>query len=137
MDGELIGELARRTIQKFEKTFIDLRYNNHICYVSDMNSFFKSFAAANVTQSFRRLEIWSDIWLHVASESSIITQTIFTSQEKHSSESCILSIFHSEKIKSCLKAWPFLISKIFVLRRRRIKKLKPQNGSESMSLYRS
>ena len=39
MDGELIGELARRSIQKFEKSVKLLRYNNHICYVSDMNSF--------------------------------------------------------------------------------------------------
>ena len=61
VDGELIGELARRSIQKFEKSVKLLRYNNHICYVSDMNSFFKSFVAAHVTQSFQRLEIWSDI----------------------------------------------------------------------------
>ena len=43
LDGELIGELARRSIQKFEKSVKLLRYNNHICYVSYMNSFFKSF----------------------------------------------------------------------------------------------
>ena len=43
VDRELIGELARRSNQKFEKSFKLLRYNNHICYVSDMNSFLKSF----------------------------------------------------------------------------------------------
>ena len=43
MDGEMIGELARRSIQKFEKSVKLLRYNNRVCYVSDMNSFFKSF----------------------------------------------------------------------------------------------
>ena len=43
VNGELIGELARRSIQKFEKSVKLLRYNNHICYVSDMNSSFKSF----------------------------------------------------------------------------------------------
>ena len=42
VDGELIGELAR-SIQKFEKSVKLLRYNNHICYVSDMNAFFESF----------------------------------------------------------------------------------------------
>ena len=42
VNGELTGELARRSIQKFEKSVKLLRYNNHICYVSDMNSFFKS-----------------------------------------------------------------------------------------------
>ena len=43
VDGDLIKELARRSNQKFEKNGNLLRYNNHICYVSDMNSFFKSF----------------------------------------------------------------------------------------------
>ncbi len=46
VDGELIGELARRSIQKFEKSVKFLRYNNHICYVNDMNSFFKSFCCS-------------------------------------------------------------------------------------------
>ena len=43
VDGELIGELARKSIQKFEKSAKPSRYNNHICYISNMNSFFKSF----------------------------------------------------------------------------------------------
>ena len=43
VEGELIGELARRSIQKFEKSVKLLRYNIHICYVNDMNSFFKLF----------------------------------------------------------------------------------------------
>ena len=30
VDGELIGELARRSIQKFEKSVKCVRYNNHI-----------------------------------------------------------------------------------------------------------
>ena len=47
VDGELIGELARRSIQKFEKSVKFLRYNNHICYVSVMNSFFKSFRCSS------------------------------------------------------------------------------------------
>ena len=42
VDGELIVEVARRTIQKFEKSLKHLPYDNHICYVSDMNSFFES-----------------------------------------------------------------------------------------------
>ena len=46
VDGELIGELARRIIQKFEKSVKLSRYNNHICYVRDMNFFFKSFCSS-------------------------------------------------------------------------------------------
>ena len=53
-DGELIGELARRSIQRFEKSINLLRYNNHICYVSGMNSFFKSFRCSTCDTIFSK-----------------------------------------------------------------------------------
>ena len=43
VDGELIGELCRRSIQKYEKSVKVLRYNNHICYVNNINALFKAF----------------------------------------------------------------------------------------------
>ena len=43
VDGELIGELCRRSIQKYEKSVKLLRYNNHICYVNNINALFKAF----------------------------------------------------------------------------------------------
>ena len=43
VDGELIGELCRRSIQKYEKSVKPLRYNNHICYVNNINALFKAF----------------------------------------------------------------------------------------------
>ena len=76
VDGGLIGELARRSFQKIEKSVKLLRYINHICYVAPSSNL---FAAAHVTQSFQRLEIWSDIWLHVASESNTFIQRMYTS----------------------------------------------------------
>ena len=57
VDGELIGELARRSIQKFEKSVKLLRYNNHICYVSVMNSFFKSFRCSTCDTIFTKTGI--------------------------------------------------------------------------------
>ena len=54
VDGELIGELARRSIQKFEKSFKLLRYNNQICYVSDMNSFLKPFCCSTCDTIFSK-----------------------------------------------------------------------------------
>ena len=54
MGGELIGELARRSIQKLEKSVKPLRYNNHICYVSHMNSFFKSFRCSTCDKIFSK-----------------------------------------------------------------------------------
>ena len=42
-DGELIGELCRRSIQKYEKNVKLLRYNNYNCYVNNINALFKAF----------------------------------------------------------------------------------------------
>ena len=54
MDGELIGELARRSIRKFERSVKSLRDNNHICYVSDMNSFLKPFRCSTCDTIFSK-----------------------------------------------------------------------------------
>ena len=43
VDGELIGEICRRSIQKYENSVKLLRYNNHVCYVNNVNALFKSF----------------------------------------------------------------------------------------------
>ena len=43
VDGNLVGELARRSVEKYENTVRLLRYNNHICYVSNINAAFQAF----------------------------------------------------------------------------------------------
>ena len=43
VDGDFVGELARRSVEMYEKNINLLRYNNHICYVDDINAFFKRF----------------------------------------------------------------------------------------------
>ena len=60
VDGNIIGELARRSVQKYENTVRLLRYNNHICYVNNMQSS-NLFAALIVTLSSTEHSIWSDI----------------------------------------------------------------------------
>ena len=54
VDGELIGELAQRSIQKFKESVKRLCYNNQICCVSDMNSFFKSFRCSTCDTTFSK-----------------------------------------------------------------------------------
>ena len=44
VDGELIGELCRRSIQKYENSVKLLRSNNQICYVNNINALFKDFS---------------------------------------------------------------------------------------------
>ena len=54
VDGNLVGELARRSVQKYEKTVRLLRYNNHICYVNNINAVFQPFRCPNCDTFFNR-----------------------------------------------------------------------------------
>ena len=47
VDRNIIGELARRSVQKYEKTAHLLRYNNHICNVNSLNAVFQAFRCPN------------------------------------------------------------------------------------------
>ena len=40
VDGNIIWEPARRSVQKYENTVRLLRYNNHKCYVNNINAVF-------------------------------------------------------------------------------------------------
>ena len=80
VDGELIGELCRRSIQKYEKSVKLLRYNNHICYVNNINAVHRSKLSGLllVTHSSQRRGMWNDIWLLVVIVLNIFTQRIIT-----------------------------------------------------------
>ena len=54
VDGELMGELCRRSIQKYEKSVKLLRYNNHICYVNNINALFKAFRCTTCDTFFSK-----------------------------------------------------------------------------------
>ena len=47
VDGNIIGELARRNVQKHEHTVRLLRYNNHICNVNNIKAVFQHFRCPN------------------------------------------------------------------------------------------
>ena len=53
-EGEYVGELARRSIGKFEKTVKLLRFNNHIIHTNDIDSFFKCFRCPSCDCFFNR-----------------------------------------------------------------------------------
>ena len=136
VDEELVWELARRSLQKFEKSVKLLRYNNHICYVDDMNSLFKSFRCSRCDTIFSKT---GNLERHLITCSErvkhIYPKNVY--QLREALKSCMLSILHSERIRSCLKTWPIVISNPFAFRKRCIKKLKLQNGLENMFLYQS
>ena len=54
VDGNIIGELARRSVQKYEKAVRLLRYNNHICYVNNIDTVFQSFRCSNCDTFFNK-----------------------------------------------------------------------------------
>ena len=54
VDGNIVGELARRSVQKYEKTGRLLRYNNQIGYVNNINAVFQSFRCPNCDTFFNR-----------------------------------------------------------------------------------
>ena len=56
VDGDLIGELCRRSFQKYEKSVQLLRYNNHICYVNNVNALFKAFRCSTCDTFFSQTE---------------------------------------------------------------------------------
>ena len=43
IDGAMVGELARRSIKKYEKSVQLIRYNSHICHVDNIHALFKAF----------------------------------------------------------------------------------------------
>ena len=54
VDGNIAGKLARRTVQKYENTVRLLRYNNHICYVNNINAVFQPFRCPTCDTFFNR-----------------------------------------------------------------------------------
>ena len=54
VDGNIIGELARRSMQKYNSTVRLLRYNNHIYYVSNIIAVFQAFRCPNCGTFFSR-----------------------------------------------------------------------------------
>ena len=54
MDGELIGELCRRSIQMYENSVKLLRYNNHSCYVNNISALFKAFRCTTCDTCFSK-----------------------------------------------------------------------------------
>ena len=54
VDGNIIGELARGNVQKYENGVRPPRYNNHISYVNNINAVFQSFRCPNCDTFFNK-----------------------------------------------------------------------------------
>ena len=54
VNGSIVGELARRSVQKYCNTARLLRYNNHNCYLSNINALYKPIVVQHVTSFFNK-----------------------------------------------------------------------------------
>ena len=54
VDANIVGELARRSVQKYENTVRLLRYNNHICDMNIIKAVFQSFRCPNCDTFFNK-----------------------------------------------------------------------------------
>ena len=54
IDGAMVGELARRSIKKYEKNVQLMQYNSHICYVDNIHALFKAFGCPTCDTHFQK-----------------------------------------------------------------------------------
>ena len=54
IDSAMVGELAQRSIKKYEKNVQLIRYNSHICYVDNINALFKAFCCSTCHTYFQK-----------------------------------------------------------------------------------
>ena len=54
IDDAMVGELARRSIKKYEKNVQLIRYNSHFCYVDNINALFKAFRCPTCDTYFQK-----------------------------------------------------------------------------------
>ena len=54
VDGNIVGEIARRSVQKYENILRLLRYNNLICHVNNINAVLQYFRCPNGDTFFNK-----------------------------------------------------------------------------------
>ena len=135
VDGDLIGKLARRSFQKYEKN--SNFYTTTITFATSTTSTqcLKPSGVQRKTHFSQRRGIWNDIWLLVVIVLNIFIQRMFTNWEKPFLKSWMQSTFHMEVSKNCSRTWQHLTLSPFVSRKNHTSKLRLQRGLGSMSPY--
>ena len=54
IDSAMVGELARRSIKKYETNVQLIRYNSHICYVDNIHALLKAFRCPTCDTYFQK-----------------------------------------------------------------------------------
>ena len=136
VDGKLIGELARRSIQKFEKSVKLLRYNNHNCYVTNINALFKAFRCTTCDIFFSKMGNLEQHLVTCSDRVEHIYPKMFTNWQKRFLKSWMHSTCQIEMTKNCSRSWQYLTLSSFLSRKQtHTNKLRLQRGSGSMCPY--
>ena len=67
-EGKYVGELAQRSVGRFDKTVKILIYINHIIHSNDIDNFFKRFRCPSCDIFFRKSDHFSKHLLRIPSE---------------------------------------------------------------------
>ena len=65
VDWHIFGKLGARNVQKYKNTVRLLRYNNRVCYMSNINAVLHSFRCSDCDTFLKKLSIWSDVLIQV------------------------------------------------------------------------
>ena len=93
VNGNIIGEPAGRSVQKYENTVRLLRYNNQICYENNINAVFQHFCCPNCDNFFNRI---INLEQHLATCSERVKNV------------CPRNVYKSEKLS--LTSWTLSVS---------------------------
>ena len=105
VDGELIGELCRRSFQMYKR--VSNFYTTTIISAPSTTSTdcSKLSGVLRVTHFSQIRGIWNDIWLLVVIVLNIFTQRMFTNCEKRFLKSWMHSTSHKEMSRNCSRTW--------------------------------
>ena len=114
VEGSLVGELARRSVQKHPNTVRLLRSNSHICDVANIHALFNAFRCFPSIHA--ALKIWSCLFFNVFVSNVKLRATLLP-EPKGKSIALVRTVFVVTAIQS-LKQWD--ATTITVLVRRRV-----------------
>ena len=103
IDGAMVGELARRSIKKYEKNVQLVRYNSNICYVDNINALFKAFRCPTCDIYFHKARNLERHLIRCSERvKHIYIQRMCINSEKRFLINLTLSIFNTQMIRKSL-----------------------------------
>ena len=102
IDGAMVGELARRSIKKYEKNVQLIRYKSHICYVDNIHALFKAFRCPTCDTYFQKTGNSEHHLVRCSDRVKHIIQRMRINSKKRFLISLTRSISNTRKIRNSL-----------------------------------